>query len=191
MPYLDDGQDVTGYRVKVVSRDAFRVRGYTIVVPPGPSGEAAILAFWRDVAADGRLPGLIEASSVRPWVLGLGSWDPECERGGQRYTICIEETQYTDFSRLEGEYNLFSKEIGASDWMCFEMTRDELEGRFWQDDPYRMMKRLRYRFHARDYSVGLHFDAYPPEYDPETNPAVEFWITVVRSSRGRRSAGTG
>jgi hypothetical protein len=31
-----------------------------------------------------------------------------------------------------------------------------------------------------DYSVGLHFDAYPPGYSDESNPAMEFWITVVR-----------
>ena len=189
MHYIGNSQDVTGYRVKVVRRDAFRVRGYTLIVPPGPSGEAAIPAFWRDVAADGRLARLIQASSARPWVLGLGSWDPECERKGQRYTICIEETSHTDFSQPEKEYDLFSKDIGASDWMCFEMTEEELEGRFWKDDPYRMMKQLGYRFHAGDYSVGLHFDAYPPEYDPGTNPRVEFWITVAESS-GRRPGRT-
>ena len=26
-------------------------------------------------------------------------------------------------------------------------------------------------------NTGLHFDAYPPEFDPETNPALAFWIT--------------
>lgn len=183
MPYLDNSQDIVGYRVKIVRRDAFRVKGYTLIVPPGTAGEGAIPAFWRDVRADGRLAKLVAASSVRPRVRGLGSWDPECERGGQRYTICLEETPYTDLTRLEREYALFSKEIGASDWMCFEMTWDTLEGRFWRDDPYKMMKRLGYRFHAGDLSVGLHFETYPPELALETNPAVEFWITVVESSR--------
>lgn len=191
MTCLDKSHDTVGYHVQVVRRDAFRVRGYTIIVPPGPDGEEAIPAFWREVVADGRLTGLIRASSTRPWVLGLGSWDPECERGGQRYTICIEETPHTDFSRLEREYDLYSKEIGASDWMCFEMTGDVLDGRFWQDDPYRMMKQLGYRFHAGNPSVGLHFDAFPPDYDRTKNPAVEFWITVVASSRGRRAEGSG
>jgi len=27
--------------------------------------------------------------------------------------------------------------------------------------------------------VGLHFDAYPPDYDPEGNPVMEFRITVM------------
>jgi len=27
--------------------------------------------------------------------------------------------------------------------------------------------------------VGLHFDAYPPDYDPKGNPLMEFRITVV------------
>jgi hypothetical protein len=27
-------------------------------------------------------------------------------------------------------------------------------------------------------SVGLHFAAYPPDYDVDKNPIMEFWITV-------------
>jgi len=181
MEYLEKSEEVTGYRAKIRKRDAFNVTGYTMIVPPGPGTE--IREFWNDVVADGRLEKLTKASSVRPWVLGLGSWDPECEKNGQRYTICIEETEYTDFSRLSREYRLFTKEIGASDWMCFEMTQKEFGERFWRDDPYEMMKKLGYQFHMRggDYSVGLHFDAYPPDYDPEANPVMEFWITVVKA----------
>jgi hypothetical protein len=43
-----------------------------------------------------------------------------------------------------------------------------------------MMKKLGYQFHVGDFSMGLHFDVYPPGYDPETNPALEFWITVKK-----------
>lgn len=113
MEYTERSEKLIGYRVKIRRRDAFRVTGYSIVVPPGRS--TAIPDFWNDVASDGRLDRLTKASSVRPWVLGLGSWDPECQRGGQRYTICIEETDYTDFSRLATECPLFTKGIGASD----------------------------------------------------------------------------
>jgi len=31
-----------------------------------------------------------------------------------------------------------------------------------------------------DFSVGLHFDAFPPDYDPKNNLAMEFWITVKK-----------
>lgn len=135
MPYIGESVHLVGYRVRIERCDAFRVRGYTRIVPPGQAGEGAIPTFWRDVAADGRLARL----------------------------------------------------VGASDWMCFEIARRELVGRFWQDNPYRMMKQLGCRFHAGDPSVGRHFDAFPPDYHPETNPACESWITVTASLRRRRA----
>ncbi|MDH5441899.1 MAG: hypothetical protein OEY31_14960, partial [Candidatus Bathyarchaeota archaeon] len=96
MQYLEKSEEITGYRVKSWKRDAFRIKGYTIIVPPGRPTMPREL--WKAVSADGRLDKLIKASSVRPWILGLGSWDPECEKGGQRYTVCIEETEHTDFT---------------------------------------------------------------------------------------------
>ena len=181
MESLEHSLELTGYRVKIWTRKAFRVTGYTLIVPP--HSEAMIPQFWSEVAADGRLDALKRASAVPSWVLGLGSWDPECEKGGQRYTICIEETEQTDFAQLAQQYPLFTKEIGASDWMCFELAQDTNGERFWKDNPYQMMKKLGYRFHAGDLSVGLHFDAYPPDYDEESCPDMEFWITVKRRDR--------
>ena len=66
-----------------------------------------------------------QAKTVRPWVLGLGSWDPECEKKGQRYTICIEETEHTDFFPLATERPLSTKQIGVSNWMCAELTASQ------------------------------------------------------------------
>lgn len=180
MEYLEQSEEITGYRVRIMQREAFKIAGYTIIVPPAPRDKMVIKRFWDEVVADGRLERLSKASSVPSWILGLGSWDPECEEHGQRYTICIEQTESTDFSQLAEEYHLFTKEIGASEWMCFETTEDEYDERFWKDNPYKMMKKLGYQFHTGDYSVGLHFDAYPPDHDPETNPVMEFWITVTR-----------
>jgi predicted transcriptional regulator YdeE len=176
MEDLQKSEEITRYRAKIMRREAFKVAGYTIIVPR--RSDEMISQFWCDVAADGRLESLKEASSVAPRVLGLGPWDPECERHGQRYTICIEETEHTDFTQLAQAHDLFTKEIGASDWMCFEITQSILDEQFWKDNPYKMMKKLGYQFHEGDYSVGFHFDAYPPDYDPESNPAMEFWITV-------------
>jgi predicted transcriptional regulator YdeE len=169
--------------VKIVRRAVFTVVGYTTIVPPHDRTNM-IPRFWDEIAADGRLRALTEASSVRPWVLGLGSWDPACQKGGQRYTICIEETEHTDFSRLASEHSLFSKDIGATDWMCFEMARGDPEAhkQLWKDNPYKMMGKLGYQFHTSPgYGLGLHFDAYPPDHDDDTNPAAEFWITVAKS----------
>ena len=176
MGYIEHSAEIVGYPVKIVSREAFKVTGYTLIVPPAPN-ETIVRQFWSDLTADGRLARLQAASSVPTWVLGLGSWDRECAKGGFRYTICIEETEFTDFSVLAREQRLFTTEIGASDWMCFEMTEAKYDARFWTDDPYKMMKALGYRFNGR---VGVHFDAYPPGNDPESLPTMEFRITVTQ-----------
>lgn len=179
MTYLHQSERITGYKVKTVDREAFRVTGYTLVVQPGKA-EEQVPRFWSEVKADGRLEKLKEASLLRPWVLGLGSWDPECPQHGHRYTICLEETDSTDFAEVGSAHPLYTKEIGASLWMCFETTQERFLTRFWKDDPYRMMRMLGYKFHTRegDYSLGLHFDAYPPHYG-DHDTAMEFWITVT------------
>jgi hypothetical protein len=182
MEYIESSKELVGYKVKIWKRDRFRVRGFTRIVQPGKRGEAGIPRFVEELMADGRLQKLRAASAVPTWELGLGSWDPECPKGGQRYTVCIEETPDTDFSGLAAEHELFSKEIGASEWMCFELDTDREGKRFWKDNPYKMMGPLGYRFHTGegDYSIGLHFDAFPPGHS-ESKPAMEFWITVVKS----------
>jgi hypothetical protein len=173
---IDNSLEIIGYRVKIWPRDSFRILGYTRIIPPGPEDGPAIAAFWREVIADGRLAKLQAASAVRLWVLGLGSWDEECPKKGQRYTIAIGETGQTDFSALAKEYLLHTYDADPSKWMCFELNEQQFKERFWQDDPYRMMKKIGYKFNGK---VGVHFDAYPPEYDPEKNQNMEFWISVV------------
>ena len=181
---IEGSEALVGYRVHIMRRPAFTVRGYTLIVPPRSPG--APKQFWGEVSADGRLAQLIGGSSVRPWVLGLGSWDPECAKKGFRYTICIEETEHTDFGALAAQHDLFTKQIGASDWMCFEMTEAKYDARFWKDNPYKMMGELGYEFHEGGeadvpYSLGLHFDAYPPDQEGQSDPCMEFWITVRKS----------
>jgi hypothetical protein len=177
MQYIENSEAITGYRVGLMRRKAFRVTGYTLIVPP--HGDELIPKFWNDVAGDGRLDRLKRASTLPPWLFGVGSWDPECEKHGQRYTFCIEENPYTDFSELAQAGSLYSMEIGASEWLCFEMPHTVNMERFWQDDPFKMMKKLGYRFNAGDFSLGLHIDAYPPLFHPEHNPMMSFWITVT------------
>src|SRR4051794_21043157 len=101
---IDGSEGLTGYRVGMWARGAFQIVGYTSVVPPG--AEQKIGEFWDTVIADGRLEKLRAACPTDPWILGLGSWDPECEEGGQRYTICVEETEPMDFCGLSQEHSL-------------------------------------------------------------------------------------
>jgi predicted transcriptional regulator YdeE len=174
--YLSESEELTGYKVSVMRREGFTLVGYTLIVQP--DDEKAIPAFWREVTTDDRLERLLQCSLSPTWCLGLSSWDPECPKRGQRYTIGIEATADTDFSALAEDYPLFSKEIGASAWLCFELPSADALDQLWKDDPYRMLKVLGYRFNGDGFGLGPHVDAYPPDYDAETNPAIEFWITV-------------
>ena len=176
MYQIENSQATTGYSIKMLSRAAFHVAGFTRIIPAHQNQRVA--QFWEELRNDGRLDKLRGASRAAPWVLGMATWDPECEPKGFRYTVCIEETPYTDFTGLAQEYELFTKEIGASEWMCFETTEDTFQQRFWKDNPYKMMGPLGYQFHTGDYSVGLHFDAYPPGFIHNQNAPMEFWITV-------------
>ena len=172
--YLPGSEELVGYRTKIRHKPTFRITGYTRIVPPKAEG-AVIPDFVREVMAAGGLEALAATNPVRPWILGLGSWDEACEPGGQRYTIGVEETEGTDLSGLRGGLPLHTQTFEACDWTCFEMPHDQL----WRDDPYTMLKQLGYRFHLR---VGVHFDAFPPDYDEHTNPGVELWISVAKPS---------
>ena len=141
-------------------------------------GPFPVPRHWHDVMADGRLAKLIAASAVCPWVRGLGSWIPECQPHEQRYTICVEETPYTDFTSLAKEYALFMKQIGESDWMCFELKQRQVDEPGWQGSAYPITSELRHAFHTGIFGVSLPFDACP--LDPKRNLAMEFWITVTR-----------
>jgi hypothetical protein len=169
---LEGSEAIVGYRTKIRRKPSFQVTGYTLIVPPKAEG-SLIPDFVSEVMADGSLEALQRAAPVRPWILGLGSWDEACEPGGQRYTVAIEETEGVDLSRLSTKHPLHTQRFEACDWMCFEMRDDQL----WKDDPYTMLRQLGYRFHLR---VGVHFDAFPPEFERETKPGVELWISVAK-----------
>ena len=193
MGYIEGSKAAIGYDVSVTRRDCFRIRGYTLVAPPGKRGEIEIARLWDRLMSDGKLAKLVSASATPTNVLGLGSWDPECPKGGQRYTVCIEETTGTVFTGFGAGEELFSKVIGASDWLCFEVIfGDQYPKPFWKDDPYKMMGPLGYRFHTapNDYSVGLHFEVYPPgfSFGTGTSKAMQFWISVLDSSADESAA---
>jgi predicted transcriptional regulator YdeE len=173
---LEGSEELVGYRTKIWRKDAFQITGYTLIIPANADRQT-IPQFVSELMADGSIEELTKASSVPPWGLGLGSWDPECEPGGMRYTVCIEETEHTDLRHLTTKHPLHTQRFEACDWMCFEMNDND--DQFWKSNPYTMLKKLGYRFHLR---VGVHFDAFPPDFDPEKNMEVEFWISVAKES---------
>lgn len=177
MEYIERAEELVGYKAKVWHREPFAIVGYTLIVAPG--ADRAVPDFYTEATNDGRMAALRACSSAPTWMLGLSTWDKECEKKGYRYTICIEETQHTDFTALAQRYPLFRLELGASDWLCFEMDESKYFERFWKDNPYAMMKPLGFRFGTHGLNLGCHFDAYPPTYS-ETDLAMEFWITVEK-----------
>ncbi len=173
---------IRDYDYRVVRRGSFRVAGYTYLVPKGVDG--AVPRFWDALAEDGRLERLVGcARGGRPAFLGLGSWDPECTGHSHRYTVCLEETASTDFSAIAADPGFFATEIGASDWLCFRVPFERYMARFWQDDPYKIIPELGLEFHTAkgDYSVGLHYEVYPPGWDEDPEQWIEFRITVRES----------
>lgn len=178
MEEIAGARELVGYQTYAVERAAFRVTGYTLLVPAKAS-PGLIPGFWDQCASDGRLERLQACSSVPTPLLGLGSWDPECEPKGHRYTVCLEETEHTDLSGLAADYDLFTKQIGASHWLRFIVPWEQYLGRFWKDNPYKMMGKLGYDFYSGDDTVGLHFEAYAPGFSDRPDDVVDFWITVV------------
>jgi len=180
MELIRDSIEKVGYEVYIERRGPFRASGFTTIVPP--SDPMGAKRFWDEVIADGRLEKLRKCSSVPTNLLGAGTWDEEVPKNGYRYTICIEETEHTDFTALSKQYTLHEIRAGATDWMCFKMTFGKYKERFWTDNPYRMMKVLGYEFHTGSYEVGFHFDVYPPglSFPLHNSDEVEFWITVKK-----------
>jgi len=171
---------IRDYDFRVVRREGFRVAGYTYLVPKDVEG--AVPRFWDALAEDGRLERLIAcADGGRAPLLGLGSWDPECKGHDHRYTVCVEETDRTDFAPIAGDAGFLAKELGASDWLCFRVPFERYMSGFWQDNPYTMIEELGLRFHTAkgDYSVGLHYEVYPPGWDEDPEQWIEFRITVA------------
>jgi transcriptional regulator with XRE-family HTH domain len=176
---INGSEDTVGYRVKIMHKPAFQIVGFTRIIPPHDESNL-VGKFVSEVISTGKIDLLRSSSSNPPWILGLGSWDEECEPGGQRYTMGIEETDETDLRELDLRYKLHRQAFERCDWICFEVPQDRFDsGRFWVDNPYQMLSDLGYRFHRR---VGVHFDAVPPRHDPEKNPGVEFWISVMRET---------
>ncbi len=175
--FLERSIELTGYRVSILHKPAFQIVGYTLIVPPHQD-KAMIPPFIGQVMADGRFDSLKQAAAPSAPILGLGSWDEDCQPHGMRYTMCIEETPSTQTSHLFAQYPLHRQTFEACEWMCFDIPQgpDGLD-QFWEANPYQLMRLLGYRFHL---IVGVHFDVHPPDYDAQANPGMEFWITVKK-----------
>ena len=175
--YIPGSEDITGYRVHAVRRGPFRLVGYTRIYRSGE--EPGPPAFWDEVLADGRLSRLAAAAAAHPWVFGLGSWDPECPKGGHRHTISIEESPGVDPARLAALEPLHRQEIGASGGSARGAPR-RLSPAVLAGRPYRMLKALGYRFHTRE-GISPWGSTWTRSRgcDVATGPTMEFWITVV------------
>ncbi len=125
--YVENAEQIIGYKVKIMPKPVFQVTGYTMIVPPKAAAQT-IPPFVAGVTADGRLDALRRASPVPTWILGLGSFDEECHPDEWRYTICIERTERADFRRLAEQYPLHTQRFEKCDWMCFEISQQRFLG---------------------------------------------------------------
>lgn len=177
MSYIEDSMTKVGYKVRVIEKEDIVVMGYTHVFPKEPEENDTEPNFIELLKKDGRFDKLFRIKGNNP-MMGLGSWDPECEPGGMRYTLCVEKSSDGNSNLLLEDKDYFEKAIGSSLWLCFEVP--QTDDRFWKDNPYAMLKKLGYSFHTGSFDVGLHFDVFPDDYDRVSNSAYEFWITVVK-----------
>ena len=174
MEYIENSERIVGLKARIWRREAFDIVGFDAVCPPNDPWP-----FTQHVIRDGRWAELVTTSSAPTWVLGLGDWDEQCPPGGQRYTICIEQTPQVDLSALEARYKLHRKTIGATAWMCFEVGRGQS---IWtkEHEPYAMLRKLGWQWNA---NVGCHFDAYPPGHVAGGPPAPGGSSAIGRTSR--------
>jgi hypothetical protein len=110
-------------------------------------------------------------------IYGVASLDGECQpRGHYRYTLAVRTSPGpVDESNLpEG---LFAMHIAESEWLVFTIESFGTQyGRFWQDDPYAMLKLLGWEFSN---AVGLHIDLFPPTFADGAD-GTEFMMPVAQ-----------
>ncbi|MCL2420756.1 MAG: effector binding domain-containing protein [Defluviitaleaceae bacterium] len=122
---IPDSLEKCGYKVSIVTKNKFRIMGFTKII----SGEASVDGFIEEVRNDGRLDILNKYRKPDAPVLGFGSMDLDSQiRGGWRYTICLAESDITDVDAFM-QHNLYIKKIDASRWLIFEYAKgDDFDG---------------------------------------------------------------
>ena len=148
-----DSVEKCGFKAKLVLKNKIAVIGYTKIMA-GDLGDNPVIDFWNELKSSGRLDILQKHRKPGASIFGHGSHDLDSQkRGGWRYTICLMESDVTDIKSLEA-HNLFIKKVDASEWLCFEMAKEQIFG----FDGHSTVPKLGYRFNP---PISGSFDVFP------------------------------
>ena len=118
---ITDSKEKCGFRVSIVTKNKFKIMGFTKVMTP----EANPGDFENELKTDGRLDILNQYRKPGAPVLGFGSLDMDSQiRGGWRLSICLAESDITDIEAFI-KYNPYVRTIDASRWLIFERKKEE------------------------------------------------------------------
>ena len=165
-----DEQAKMDYKTRYQELPAFDLIGFTKIVESG--GE-----IYDAVRSDGRWEKLKTIAGDDKTIFGVASSDKECPKGKYRYTVGVKaNAESLEKPRLDS--GLFSMHIKQAGWLIFTLESFSKQyGKFWSDDPYRLVEMLGWSF---DRSVGLHIDAFAESYTSDQD-GMEFMMPVKRS----------
>jgi hypothetical protein len=159
-----DTQEIKGFIYSIKAFPEFKIIGFTKIVNSG--GE-----MYDEIMHGDKWTILKKMNSKNKNVYGVASMDKECTEGKYRYTMgieqnenCIKDKTYTN--------QLFPMTIKKSDWVIFSIDFENDYGKFWENDPYKMIDEIGYGFNN---SVGLHIDVFNEGYDGHK---MEFWMPI-------------
>lgn len=166
----NDEQANVGYKTRYQELPAFDLIGFTKIVESG--GE-----LYGEVRSDGRWERLKTIAGDDKTIFGVASLDKECPKGKYRYTVGVKaKAEFLEKHSLDND--LFTIHIKQADWLIFTLESFSKQyGKFWSDDPYRLVEMLGWSF---DRSVGLHIDAFAESYTSDQD-GMEFMMPVKRS----------
>jgi len=168
MSHTEDNKALAGYSSKYQRLPAFDLTGFTKIVESG--GE-----LYDEVRSDGRWEVLRNIASDDKTIYGVASLDKDCPKGRYRYTLAVKASE--DHVRNACLHDsMFSIHIRESEWILFTIQYSTQYGKFWQDNPYDLVKKLGWEFNP---VVGLHIDKFPPSYSSDDD-CLEFMMPVRR-----------
>jgi hypothetical protein len=165
-----DEQAKMDYKTRYQELPAFDLIGFTKIVES--RGE-----IYDAVRSNGRWEKLKTIAGDDKTIFGVASSDKECPKGKYRYTVGVKaNAESLEKPRLDSD--LFSMHIKQAGWLIFTLESFSKQyGKFWSDDPYRLVEMLGWSF---DRSVGLHIDAFAESYTSDQD-GMEFMMPVKRS----------
>lgn len=118
---IPGSKEKCGYKARIVTKNKFRIMGFTTVM----SGGVSIDGFIEEIEKDARMDIVNKFRKPGAPILGFSSHDLDSQiRGGWRFTICLAEPDITN-TQVFMKHNPYIEKIDASRWLIFEYTRKD------------------------------------------------------------------